>query len=70
MARIKSAWEIALEKTQDIEIDETKYRTDKLTKEGMALAKQVIAEALRKKGMSEAEIAEVTGLSEKKETLK
>ena len=39
-------------------------------KEGMALAKQVIAEALRKKGMSEAEIAEVTGLSEKKETLK
>lgn len=38
MARIKSAWEIALEKTQDIVIDETKYRTDKLTKEGMALA--------------------------------
>ena len=38
MARIKSAWEIALEKTQDIEIDETKYRTDRLTKEGMALA--------------------------------
>ena len=29
-----------------------------------------IAEALRKKGMSEAEIAEVTGLPEKKETLK
>ena len=28
-----------------------------------------IAEALRKKGMSEAEIAEVTGLPEKKETL-
>lgn len=38
MARIKSAWEIALEKTQDIVIDETKYRTDKLTKAGMALA--------------------------------
>ena len=38
MARIKSAWEIALEKTRDIEIDETKYRTDTLTKEGMALA--------------------------------
>ena len=38
MARIKSAWEIALEKTQDIEIDEMKYRTDTLTKEGMALA--------------------------------
>ncbi len=29
-----------------------------------------IADALRKKGMSEAEIAEVTGLPEKKETLK
>ena len=27
-------------------------------------------EALRKKGMSEAEIAEVTGLPEKKETMK
>ena len=39
-------------------------------KEGMTLAKQEIAEALRKKGMSEAEIAEVTGLPEKKETLK
>ncbi len=38
--------------------------------EGMALAKEEIAEALRKKGMSEAEIAEVTGLPEKKETLK
>ena len=29
-----------------------------------------VAEALRKKGMSEAEIAEVTGLPEKKETMK
>ena len=38
--------------------------------EGIALGKQEIAEALRKKGMSEAEIAEVTGLPEKKETLK
>ena len=38
MARIKSAWEIALEKTQDIEIDETKYRSDTLEREGMALA--------------------------------
>ncbi|HAN42000.1 MAG TPA: hypothetical protein DCP98_01080 [Sphaerochaeta sp.] len=38
MARIKSAWEIALEKTKDIEIDEEKYRTDKLSKDGMALA--------------------------------
>ncbi|MCF0261286.1 MAG: hypothetical protein HUK23_00065 [Sphaerochaetaceae bacterium] len=38
MARIKSAWEIALEKTQDIQIDETKYLNDKLTKEGKTLA--------------------------------
>ena len=38
MARIKSAWEIALEKTQDIEIDEAKYHSDTLLKEGMALA--------------------------------
>ena len=39
-------------------------------REGIALGKQEIAEALRKKGMSEAEIAEVTGLPEKKETMK
>jgi len=38
MARIKSAWEIALEKTKDIEVDETKYKNDTLTREGMALA--------------------------------
>lgn len=38
MGRIKSAWEIALEKTQDIEIDEAKYRTDTLEREGMTLA--------------------------------
>ena len=38
MARIKSAWEIALEKTQDIEIDEAKYRSDTLLRDGMALA--------------------------------
>jgi hypothetical protein len=38
MARIKSAWEIALEKTQDIVVDEAKLRTDGLLKEGMALA--------------------------------
>ena len=38
MARIKSAWEIALEKTQDIQIDEAKYRSDTLLKDGMALA--------------------------------
>ena len=37
---------------------------------GFADYKQEVAEALRKKGMSEAEIAEVTGLPEKKETLK
>ena len=39
-------------------------------KEGIALAKKEFAEALRKKGMSEAEIEELTGVSEKKETLK
>lgn len=38
MARIKSAWEIALEKTEDIQLDEEKYRADSLLKEGMALA--------------------------------
>jgi len=51
---------------------------EKGKKEGIVIGKQEgernkaleIAEALRKKGMSEAEIAEVTGLSEKKETLK
>ena len=36
MSKIKSAWEIALEKTQDIEMDESRYREDKLKKEGMA----------------------------------
>ena len=38
MSRIKSAWEIALEKTKDIEIDEVKYKESTLEKEGMALA--------------------------------
>jgi hypothetical protein len=38
MARIKSAWELALEKTKDIEVDESKYRAGVLEKEGMALA--------------------------------
>ncbi len=47
-----------------------KEAREKGKQEGMALAKEEIAEALRKKGMSEAEIAEVTGLPEKKETLK
>ena len=39
-------------------------------REGIDLGKRDVAAALRKKGMSEAEIAEVTGLPEKKETLK
>ena len=43
---------------------------EKGKKEGITLGKQEVAEALRNKGMSEAEIAEVTGLPEKKETLK
>ncbi len=38
MARIKSAWEIALEKTKDIVLDEEKYKAETLEKEGMALA--------------------------------
>ena len=38
MARIKSAWEIALEKTADIELDEEKYKAETILKEGMALA--------------------------------
>ena len=38
MSRIKSAWELALEKTKDIEVDEAKYRESTLEKEGMALA--------------------------------
>lgn len=42
MARIKSAWEIALEKTADIKIDENKYRQESLEKEGMALAGKFI----------------------------
>ena len=43
---------------------------EKGKQEGIDIGKQEVAEALRKKGMSEAEIAEVTGLPEKKETLK
>ena len=38
MSRIKSAWELALEKTKDIEVDEAKYRESTLEKDGMALA--------------------------------
>ena len=45
MARIKSAWELALEKTKDIEIDEQKYKADKLMKDGMALAGKFLNDA-------------------------
>ncbi len=38
MSKIKSAWELALEKTKDIVIDEAKYKENTLEKEGMALA--------------------------------
>lgn len=38
MARIKSAWEIALERTQDIEIDAGKITRDRLITEGKRLA--------------------------------
>lgn len=37
MSKIKSAWELALEKTKDIVVDETKYKESTLEKEGMAL---------------------------------
>ena len=39
---------------------------EKGKQEGIDIGKQEVAEALRKKGMSEAEIAEVTGLPEKR----
>lgn len=38
MGRIKSAWEIALEKTADIQFDADKFRTENLIKEGRTLA--------------------------------
>ena len=38
MSRIKSAWELALEKTKDMDFDEEKLRKDQLKKDGMALA--------------------------------
>jgi len=38
MSRIKSAWELALEKTEGMTFDEEKLKKDSLTKEGMALA--------------------------------
>ena len=43
---------------------------EKGKKEGIDLGKREVAEALRKKGMSEVEIAEVTGLLGKMETMK
>ena len=45
MARIKSAWELALEKTKDIEIDENKYKAGVLEKDGMALAGKYLNDA-------------------------
>ncbi len=53
MARIKSAWELALEKTKDIEIDENKYKAGVLEKEGMALAGKFLNDTQ----MSEDELA-------------
>jgi hypothetical protein len=45
MARIKSAWELALEKTKDIEIDESKYKAGVLEKDSMALAGKYLNDA-------------------------
>ena len=45
MARIKSAWELALEKTKEIEIDENKYKAGVLEKDGMALAGKYLNDA-------------------------
>ncbi len=50
MARIKSAWELALEKTKDIEIDEGKYKAGVLEKEGMALAGKYLNDAQMQEG--------------------
>lgn len=38
MGRIKTAWELALEKTDGMKFDEAKLRADSLSKSGMALA--------------------------------
>ena len=53
--------------TWEMDLRIMKKRAHEKGKKEMALE---VAEALRKKGMSESEIAEVTGLPEKKETLK
>ena len=47
-----------------------KILQDDAREAGKKEGKREVAEAMRKKGMSEAEIAELTGLPEKKETLK
>lgn len=52
--RIKSSWELALEKTADIQFDEEKYKEQELVKEGMVFAgkflnnDQISEEELRK----------------------
>ncbi|MCH3916913.1 MAG: hypothetical protein LKE40_05525 [Spirochaetia bacterium] len=38
MSKIKSAWEIAMEKTADLKVDSEKIRKDELVKEGRQLA--------------------------------
>lgn len=43
MSRIKSAWELALEKTEGMTFDEEKLKTDSLIKEGMVLAGSYLA---------------------------
>jgi len=53
--------------TWEMDLRIMEKRAHEKGKKEMALE---VAEALRKKGMSEAEIAEVTGLPEKKETMK
>ena len=53
--------------TWEMDLRIMEKRAHEKGKKEMALE---VAEALRKKGMSEAEIAEVTGLPEKKGTLK
>ncbi|MFC2822314.1 MAG: hypothetical protein ACFN3H_06060 [Spirochaetales bacterium] len=61
MSKIKSAWEIALEKTQDIEMDESRYREDKLKKEGMALAGGYLNNTDRKLSETAAKFASYKG---------
>ncbi len=44
MAKIRSAWEIALEKTQDIEIDREKLERDEVEKKARLLAGKFLSE--------------------------